>query len=59
VEQIAESPEDGVLFSRLHQRGEVVGLDPEVLYVRFAGESQLISVAPALVRVLDDASGGG
>jgi len=30
-----------------------------VLYVRFADESQLISVAPALVRVLDDTAEGG
>ena len=59
VEQIAESPEAGALFSRLHQRGQVVGLGPEMLYVCFADESQLISVAPALVRVLDDTVDGG
>lgn len=59
VEQIAESPESGALFSRLHQRGQVVGLGPEMLYVRFADESQLISVAPALARVLDDTADGG
>ena len=59
VEQVAEHPEPGALFSRLHQRGQVVGLGAEVLYVRFAGESQLISVAPALVRVLDDTADGG
>jgi hypothetical protein len=59
VEQIAESPESGALLSRLHQRGQVVGLGAEVLYVRFADESQLISVAPPLVRVLDDTADGG
>jgi len=59
VEQIAESPGIGALFSRLHQRGQVVGLGAEVLYVRFADESQLISVAPALVRVLDEPAEGG
>jgi hypothetical protein len=47
------------LFSRLHQRGQVVGLGPEMLYVRFPDESQLISVAPALTRVLDDTAEGG
>jgi hypothetical protein len=36
VEQIAESPESGSLFSRLHQCGQVAGLGPEMLYVRFA-----------------------
>jgi hypothetical protein len=59
VEQIAESPESGALLSRLHQRGQVIGLGPEVLYVRFADESQLISMDPALVRVLDDTADGG
>ncbi|HEX6405235.1 MAG TPA: hypothetical protein VF003_19085 [Pseudonocardiaceae bacterium] len=59
VEQVAESPEAGALFSRLHQRGQVVGLGAEMLYVRVAGESQLISVAPALVRVLDDTADSG
>ena len=59
VEQIAESPEAGALFSGSHQRGQVVGLGTEVLYVRFADESQLISVAPALVRALDDTADGG
>lgn len=53
VEQIAEHPKHGALFSRLHRRGEVIGRGPDVLYVRFAGEGQMaISVAPHLVRLL-------
>lgn len=59
VEQVAEHPEQGVLFCRLHQCGEVLGRGPDVLYVRFAGEGRLISVSPALVRLLPDAPGVG
>ncbi|MGH3926919.1 MAG: hypothetical protein ACRDTT_29305 [Pseudonocardiaceae bacterium] len=55
VEQVAEHPEHGALFSRLHQRGEVVGRGPDVLYIRFEGEGQLISVLPRLVRLLPNA----
>ncbi|MGH3512383.1 MAG: hypothetical protein ACRDRB_08895 [Pseudonocardiaceae bacterium] len=39
--------------------GEPGGRGPDVLYVRFAGEGQLISVSPALVRLLPDAPGVG
>lgn len=59
VEQVAENPEQGTLFSRLHQRGEVLGRGPDVLHVRFAGEGQLIGVAPPLVRLLPEGPGGG
>lgn len=52
VEQVAERPEREVLFSRLHQRGQVLGRGPGVLYVRFASERQLISVSPEFLRVL-------
>lgn len=52
VEQVAERPEREVLFSRLHQQGRVLGRGPDVLYVRFAREGQLISVPPELLRVL-------
>jgi hypothetical protein len=52
VEQVAEHPECGALFSRLHKQGEVLGRGPEVLYVRFAGERQLISMPPGLLRLL-------
>ena len=59
VEQVVENPESGALFSRLHQRGEVLGRGPDVLYVRFTGEGHLISVSPELVRAIDTAPGGG
>jgi hypothetical protein len=52
VEQVAEHPEHGALLSRLHQQGQVLGRGPDVLYVRFAGERQLISVPPGLLRLL-------
>lgn len=54
VEQVVEHPEHGALFSRLHQHGQVLGRGPEVLYVRFAGERQLISLPPQLLRLLPD-----
>ncbi len=37
---------------RLHQKGQILGGGPDVLYVRFAGEGQLISVPPELLRRL-------
>ena len=52
VEQVAEHPEHGELFSRLHKRGEVIGRGPDVLYVRFEGEGQVISLPAQLVRLL-------
>jgi hypothetical protein len=52
VEQVAEHPEHGAPFSRLHQQGQVLGRGPDVLYVRFASEGQLISVPPELLRLL-------
>lgn len=58
VEQVAEHPEQGPLFSRPHQRGEVVGRGPDVLYVRFEGQGgRLVSVPPQLVRLLPDERG--
>jgi hypothetical protein len=58
VEQVVEKPEFGALFSRLHRRGEVLGRGPDQLYVRFAGEGQLISVPPQLLRLLPDERDG-
>lgn len=58
VEQVAESPEQGALFSRLHQRGRVVGRGQDQLYVCFQGEGQLIDLAPQLVRRLPDVLDG-
>ncbi|HEX5346433.1 MAG TPA: hypothetical protein VFW64_04930 [Pseudonocardiaceae bacterium] len=52
VQQVAENPEDESLFSRLHQRGEVVGRGLDLIYIRFDGEGQVIGVRPHLLRVL-------
>jgi hypothetical protein len=43
----------------LYQQGQLLSRGPDVIYVRFAGEGLLIGVAPALVRLLPDAPGGG
>jgi hypothetical protein len=51
VEQVTEHSNQSPP-SRLHQRGEVVGRGPDVLYVCFEGEGQPISVAPQLLRLL-------
>lgn len=56
VEQVAENPEREALFSRLHQRGQVVGRGHNQLYVCFQGGGQLISLAPHLVRLLPAAA---
>ncbi|MDT5276433.1 MAG: hypothetical protein QOG95_3365 [Mycobacterium sp.] len=52
VEQVAERPEREAPLSRLHQQGQVLGRGPEVLYVRFASERQVVSVPPELLRLL-------
>ncbi len=57
VEQVAENPEDGALFSRLHRRGEVVGRSLDLIYIRFDGEGRVIGVRPHLVRVLPAENG--
>jgi hypothetical protein len=54
VEQVTEHPDHGPPLSRLHQHGQVLGRGPGVVYVRFQGEDQLISVAPRLLRMLPD-----
>lgn len=51
VEQIAEDPEMPAFFSHLHCKGEVVGRGDSVVYVRFEGEGQLISVKPQYLRI--------
>jgi hypothetical protein len=58
VKQVADNPQAGALFSRLHQRGEVLGRGTDVLYVRFADEGQLVSVPAQLLRLLPNAPGG-
>jgi hypothetical protein len=56
VEQVTESPQPGVLPSRLHQQGQVVGRSLDSLYVRFKG-NVLVSLPPHLLRRLPDSPG--
>lgn len=53
VEQVIESPEVGMLPSRLHQQGQVVGRGFDAFYVRFA-DNQVVSVSPNLLRIISD-----
>lgn len=50
VEQIAVDEAHGALASRLHQQGEVIGRDRDLVYVRF--EYHLTSLPPGLVRLV-------
>ncbi len=52
VEQVAVDEEHQALFSRLHQRGEVLGWDTHLLYVRRESDGQTVALRPDLVRVL-------
>ena len=58
VERVVEDGEPTVLGSWLHQHGQVVGQGLDSLYVCFLSD-RVISVRPQLLRVLDDAPGGG
>jgi hypothetical protein len=53
VEQVAVDKGHGVLPSRLHQQGDVIGRSAHLVYVRFACERQMIALRPHFVRVLD------
>ena len=55
--QVAEGTERTALFSRLQERGQVVGRGLDSLYVCFPG-NLVISVSPHLLRVLDAVPGG-
>lgn len=57
VEQVAEHPEHGALFSRLYQRGEVAGRGQNQVYVRFEGQTKLISLPPHVLRLLPETPG--
>ncbi|PZS35281.1 MAG: hypothetical protein DLM61_02180 [Pseudonocardiales bacterium] len=57
VEQVAESTLRGLLPSRLHQQGQVVGRGLDSVYVRFAG-NEVVSLSPRLLRLLPDAPDG-
>jgi hypothetical protein len=54
VQQVTEHPEREALSSRLHQYGQVLGRGPDVLYVRFHGQGQLVSLPPQLLRLLPE-----
>ena len=41
VEQVVEDPADGALFSRLHQRGKVVGRNLDLIYICLDSEDAL------------------
>ncbi|MGH3889063.1 MAG: hypothetical protein ACRDSZ_21330 [Pseudonocardiaceae bacterium] len=57
VEQVADNAQHGLLPSRLHQQGQVVGRGVDSLYVRFA-DNQMVSLSPRLLRLLPDAPDG-
>ncbi|MGH3921632.1 MAG: hypothetical protein ACRDTT_01945 [Pseudonocardiaceae bacterium] len=46
------------MFSRLHQRGEVVGWSLDLVYIYLDGEGQVIGVPPQLLRLLPDEPDG-
>lgn len=58
VEQVREHPEPGMLLSRLHQQGHVLGRGTTRLTVQFDGERKLVSIRPQVVRVLTTPGGG-
>lgn len=53
VEQVIEDSDSGVLTSRLHQRGQVLGRALHSLYVCFSN-NVLVSLPPHLLRLLPD-----
>ena len=53
VEQVAE---DGVLFSRLHQRGEAVGRSLDLVHIYLGSEGPVIGVSPHFLLLLPDES---
>ncbi|MGH3872282.1 MAG: hypothetical protein ACRDSR_12350 [Pseudonocardiaceae bacterium] len=57
VEKVADSAPRGLLPSRLHQQGQVVGTGVDSVYVRFAG-NEVVSLSPRLLRLLAEAPGG-
>ena len=54
VEQVIEDSDPGVLPSRLHQRGQVLGRGLHSLYVCFS-DDVLVSLPPHLLRLLPGA----
>ncbi len=54
--EVAEDPEPGLLPSRLHQRGQVLGRGLHSLYVCFS-DNALVTLPPRFLRLLPDAPG--
>ncbi|MGH3767270.1 MAG: hypothetical protein ACRDTX_19290 [Pseudonocardiaceae bacterium] len=57
MEQVVEHPESGALFSRLHQRGQVVGRGTHLVCVRLDHGGQLIALRPHHLRIVEALSG--
>lgn len=57
VEQVIDSAPRGLLPSRLHQQGQVVGRGVDSVYVRFE-DNEVVSLSPRLLRLLAEAPGG-
>lgn len=56
VEQVMEDREPGVLPSRLHQRGQVLGRGPHSLYVSFSG-NVMVGLSAEHLRLLPGQQG--
>ncbi|MGB6161712.1 MAG: hypothetical protein WCF33_22960 [Pseudonocardiaceae bacterium] len=52
VEQIAVDAEHGAQALRLHEQGQVLGRDYELVCLRFDRDEQIAVLRPDLVRVL-------
>jgi hypothetical protein len=53
VEQVMEATNPGMLPTRLHQRGQVVGRSIDSLYVCFS-DNVLLTLSPHVLRLLPD-----
>ena len=58
VEQVAVDKIHGALRDRLHERGQVIGRGPHLIYVLFDRADQLIALRPHHVRVIDGSDAG-
>jgi hypothetical protein len=57
VEQVAEATNPGMLPTRLHQRGQIVGRGLDSLYVCFS-DNVLLALPSHVLRLLPDAPDG-
>jgi hypothetical protein len=58
VEQIAVDEEHGATALRLHEQGQVIGRDYELVCIRFDRDRETIVLRPGLVRVVPAAPDG-